>query len=80
MATRNVVLTDQQEELVAALVTTGRFQNASEVLRAGIRLLEHEEATLADLRSRLNTGLEQARAGEYAAGTGADAIKRAFKR
>ena len=77
MATRNVVLTDQQEELVAALVASGRFQNASEVLRAGVRLLEHEEATLADLRSRLNTGLQQARAGEYAAG--ADAIKRAFK-
>lgn len=44
MATRNVVLTDTQTDLVDRLVTSGRFQNASEVLRAGLWLLEREEA------------------------------------
>lgn len=44
MATRNVVLTQHQHELVEALVKSGRYQNASEVLREGLRLLEREEA------------------------------------
>ena len=37
MATRNVVLTDAQSSLVDRLVETGRYQNASEALRAGLR-------------------------------------------
>jgi putative addiction module CopG family antidote len=40
VTTRNVVLTPQQSALVDGLVASGRFQNASEVLRAGLRLLE----------------------------------------
>ena len=38
MPTRNVVLTEHQEELIEALVKAGRYQNASEVLRDGLRL------------------------------------------
>lgn len=78
MATRNVVLTDTQSALVDRLVASGRYQNASEALRAGLRLLEREEAELGDLRARLITGLEQAQRGELAKGTGEDAIRRAF--
>lgn len=44
MATRNVVLSQHQHELVEALVKSGRYQNASEVLREGLRLLEREQA------------------------------------
>ena len=33
MPTRNVVLTDQQTEFIKQLVSSGRYQNASEVLR-----------------------------------------------
>lgn len=78
MATRNVVLTDTQSELVDRLVASGRYQNASEALRAGLRLLEREEAELATLRARLISGLEEARRGELADGSGEDAIRRAF--
>ncbi|MBB2970907.1 type II toxin-antitoxin system ParD family antitoxin [Mesorhizobium sp. RMAD-H1] len=78
MATRNVVLTDSQSALVDRLVASGRYQNASEALRAGLRLLEREEAELGDLRERLMTGLEQARRGDLAEGSGEDAIRRAF--
>ena len=78
MATRNVVLTDTQSALVDRLVTSGRYQNASEALRAGLRLLEREEAELGDLRARLTTGLEQARRGDLAEGSGEDAVRRAF--
>ena len=44
MATRNVVLTDHLEQVVNDLVVSGRYQNASEVLREGLRLLEKREA------------------------------------
>jgi antitoxin ParD1/3/4 len=78
MGTRNVVLTDTQSALVDQLVASGRYQNASEALRAGLRLLEREEAELGELRSRLTSGLEEARRGEFADGSGEDAIRRAF--
>jgi len=78
MATRNVVLTDTQSDLVDRLVGSGRYQNASEALRAGLRLLEREEAELGDLRDRLSVGLEQVRRGELAEGSGEDVIRRAF--
>lgn len=78
MATRNVVLTDTQSALVDRLVASGRYQNASEALRAGLRLLEREEAELGDLRARLTVGLEQARRGDLAEGSGEDAVRRAF--
>ncbi|MFN3644309.1 MAG: type II toxin-antitoxin system ParD family antitoxin [Gemmobacter sp.] len=78
MATRNVVLTDAQSELVDRLVASGRYQNASEALRAGLRLLEREEAELDELRARLNASLEEARSGALAEGAGEDAIRRAF--
>ena len=44
MPTRNVVLTTHQEELIETLVESGRYQNASEVLRDGLRLVEQREA------------------------------------
>ena len=78
MATRNVVLTDAQSDLVNRLVSSGRYQNASETLRAGLRLLEREEAELSELRARLAAGLEQARSGDLAEGDGEHAIRRAF--
>ncbi|MCH8166987.1 MAG: type II toxin-antitoxin system ParD family antitoxin [Proteobacteria bacterium] len=79
MATRNVVLTDHQEELVSQLVGSGRYQNASEALRAGLRLLEREEIELAGLRARLAEGLRQAHSGEFADGDGEATIRRVFR-
>ncbi len=78
MATRNVVLTDSQSDLVDRLVSSGRYQNASEALRAGLRLLEREEAELGVLRDRLVAGVEQARNGQLADGSGEQAMRRAF--
>ena len=43
MSTRNISLTEHYDQFVAGAVTTGRYQNASEVVRAGLRLLEERD-------------------------------------
>src|SRR5262245_30153452 len=58
MPTRNVVLTDYQAEMIERLVASGRYQNASEVLREGLRLVEHQEE---EARARLKALQEAAR-------------------
>lgn len=80
MVTRNVVLTEAQDQLVQALVTSGRYQNVSEAMRAGLRLLEQEEGQLAGFRGGLLEGLQQAEHGDLADGSGTDAVRRAFAR
>jgi antitoxin ParD1/3/4 len=60
MPTRNVNLTDELDRFVLAKVESGRFENASEVVRAALRTLEREdqqhEAKLAALRSAIDEG------------------------
>jgi antitoxin ParD1/3/4 len=60
LPTRNVVLTDHQARLVEKLVSTGRYQNASDVLREGLRMIEDREAQDS---ARLHALREAARAG-----------------
>jgi antitoxin ParD1/3/4 len=83
MATRNVVLTERQEELIDALVEAGRYQNASEVLREGLRLIEQREAEeaakLAALRDAAKLGMARIEAGEARTFTDAKSLKRHLK-
>lgn len=69
MATRNVVLSKHQHDLVASLVESGRYQNASEVLREGLRLLERElaeeAAKVAVLRQAAEQGWSDLAAGRF---------------
>ena len=69
MPTRNVVLTDYQADLVERLVSSGRYQNASEVLRDGLRLIEGREAEdkarLSALRDAARIGIADIEAGRY---------------
>lgn len=69
MPTRNVVLTDYQAGLVERLVDSGRYQNASEVLREGLRLVENREAEdkvrLKALRDAARIGIADIEAGRY---------------
>ncbi len=71
MPTRNVVLTDHQSDLVEGLVSSGRYQNASEVLREGLRLIEardaDEQARLDALRAAIQVGIDDVEAGRYRA-------------
>jgi antitoxin ParD1/3/4 len=62
MPTRNVVLTKQQATLVENLVCSGRYQNASEVLRDGLRLLERREAEERAKLAAIRNALDEAEA------------------
>ncbi len=69
MPTRNVVVTEHQQELIESLVASGRYQNASEVLREGLRLVEQHEAEGAEklrlLREAVQAGFADIAAGRY---------------
>ena len=69
MPTRNVVITDHQATMIDRLVKSGRYQNASEVLRDGLRLLKEREdenrAKLAALREAAKIGFEAIDLGNY---------------
>ena len=69
MPTRNVVLTDHHEAVISKLVQSGRYQNASEVLREGLRLIEQREtqeaAKLEVLREAIRIGEADIKEGRY---------------
>jgi len=63
----SVTVGERFEKFVKEQVEGGRFNNASEVIRAGLRLLESEEELrkrrLADLDAALAIGIADAEAG-----------------
>jgi antitoxin ParD1/3/4 len=54
----SISLGDHFEDFVDKRVSTGRFKNASEVIRAGLRLLEEEENKISALKSAIVEGLD----------------------
>lgn len=78
MPTRNLVLTDHQAQFVETLVKSGRYQNASEVLREGLRLVERREsestARLAALREAAQIGIADFESGAFHSFNTVDAL------
>ena len=68
MPTRNINLTEHFDHFIEAGISAGRYQNASEVVRAALRLLEQHEAEdaakLERLREAVRIGLEQSARGD----------------
>ena len=68
MPTRNVNLTDHFDRFIEAEVGSGRYGNASEVVREGLRLMERrkreDRATLKWLRGAVREGLDEIDRGE----------------
>ena len=54
----SIVLSEHFRTFIAEQVEEGRYGSASEVVRAGLRLLENQEAKLAALRHALKEGWE----------------------
>jgi antitoxin ParD1/3/4 len=69
MPTRNVNLTDHFDKLIETGVASGRYSNASEMVREGLRLLEQREeedrAKLEWLRSAVQEGVDDIKRGDY---------------
>lgn len=54
----SVSLGNYFEAFVENRITEGRFKNASEVIRAGLRLLEEEENKLQILKNAIQEGID----------------------
>jgi antitoxin ParD1/3/4 len=54
--TTSIALGDHFTTFLAEQVATGRYGSASEVVRAGLRLLEENEARLQELRALIDEG------------------------
>ncbi|MCC6585652.1 MAG: type II toxin-antitoxin system ParD family antitoxin [Bryobacterales bacterium] len=69
MPTRNVNLTEHLDSFVKERIASGRFSNASEVFREGLRLLEQrhreDELKLQWLRAAVQEGIDDLERGDY---------------
>ncbi len=70
MPTRNVNLTDALDQFVTSTVEAGRYENASEVVRAGLRALqEREQEYISFMRNEAAAGFAELDRGEGISGT-----------
>ena len=53
------------ENFIESTVKNGRFNNASEVVRAGLRLLEDEENKIVSLRQAIQEGIDSGIAEDF---------------
>ena len=80
MPSRNISLTDHFDGFVERSIRAGRFANASEVVRAGLHLLEHrerdDEERRAALRAAAAEGFGALDRGEHVLLEGDQALRR----
>ncbi len=69
MPTRNVFLTEHFDSLIDSGIKAGRYSNASEVVREGLRLLEQRDAEdhakIEWLRGAAQNGIDAIERGDY---------------
>jgi antitoxin ParD1/3/4 len=53
------------DQFVTSQISIGRYKNVSEVIRAGLRLLEDEENKATALRNAIQKGLESPRVDDF---------------
>lgn len=58
MKTTSVALGSHFEEFIQSSISSGRYNNASEVVRSGLRLLEEQEQRVLALRAAIKDGLD----------------------
>ena len=61
----SISLGNHFESFIEAAIAKGRFSNASEVVRAGLRLLEEAENRILVLRNSIREGIESGRAVDF---------------
>lgn len=68
---KTVALTERDQDFIVGQIADGEFNNASEVVRAGLRVLEQEQLKLKALRQAIAKGdadLVEGRSKSYAPG------------
>ena len=71
----SISLGDYFDTFVRSSVTEGRFKNASEVIRAGLRLLEEEENKVIALKNAIQTGIDSGIAHDFDADKHLESLK-----
>ena len=61
----SVSLGNYFEDFVESRIVKGRFKNASEVIRAGLRLLEEEENKITALKNAVQEGIDSGVAKDF---------------
>lgn len=61
----SISLGDHFEDFVDKRVLAGRFKNASEVIRAGLRLLEEDEFRIIALKQAIEEGIDSGTAKNF---------------
>jgi len=61
MKNTSISLGNYFDQFVSSQVSVGRYKNVSEVIRAGLRLLENEESKIIALKSAIQQGLNSPR-------------------
>ena len=75
----SVSLGDYFEGFVENRIAEGRYKNASEVIRAGLRLLEEEENKITALKSAIQDGINSGIAKDFNPGKHLEILKAAKK-
>ena len=65
MKNTSVSLGNYFDEFVQGQVSAGRYKNVSEVIRAGLRLLENEESKASALRNAIQEGIDSGVAADF---------------
>lgn len=65
MKNTSVSLGDYFDRFVQMQVSTGRYKNVSEVIRAGLRLLENEESKVIALKNAIQEGIDSGIAHDF---------------
>jgi len=75
MPTRNVNLTLELDNFVLAKIQSGRYENASEVVRAALRTLEREEQAHEARLGALRLAIDEGDAGGVARSNSFDRVR-----
>ena len=79
MPTRNVNLTDELDDFVNSRIKSGRYESASEVIRAALRTLERDEREYEEKIAVLRKAIDEGLASGIASGDVFERVRRKYK-